>query len=274
MGGTSKSTQNSNLQTEVFPNVFGNTGYDQSGKYANLAYKYATNGTPDSWMQRSINTEDQLNKLTSQKSPYYDSIVSILNQQSAPSQYMGKLENTINQGTAYDQTLQNAILHPSYSPTSAAQQGILNSLMDVTAARGSVRGLGAPTQTALAQAVAPELVQAQNNYIQQLQGAQGLALQKQGMGISGYENLLGSDLAKRAATLGGYQGLLSSDQARQQQAMQGLESIIQSSLQRVGLGQQENQNATQALLELAGLSMPQIVSGTQLTGTSKGWKIL
>ena len=97
----------------------------------------------------------------------------------------------IGSGTPYDKALQDAILNPSYSPTSASDQAVLNSLMDVTAGRGSVRGLGAPTQSSLAQAVAPQLVQNRQNQIQDLLGGQAQALQGKGIDLQALLQLIG-----------------------------------------------------------------------------------
>ncbi len=105
--------------------------------------------------------------------------------------FADQLAGMVGAGTAYDTALQNAILNPSYAPTSAADQSILNSLMDVTAGRGAVRGLGTPTQTSLAQAVAPQLVQNRQMQIQDLLGGQGLALQGKTIDMGALSELIG-----------------------------------------------------------------------------------
>jgi hypothetical protein len=45
-----------------------------------------------------------------------------------------------------------------YGAESGSEQNLLNSIMDQTAGRGAVRGLGAPTQGSLATSIAPTLV--------------------------------------------------------------------------------------------------------------------
>lgn len=64
-----------------------------------------------------------------------------------------------------------------YGAESGAEQNLINSLMDQTAGRGSVRGLGAPTQSGLAQAIAPTLVD--------------LSQKKRGQDIGGLLELIG-----------------------------------------------------------------------------------
>lgn len=55
--------------------------------------------------------------------------------------------------------LQSIISGPGdYAAQTGSEQALINSLMDQTAGRGSVRGLGAPTQSGLATAIAPTLV--------------------------------------------------------------------------------------------------------------------
>lgn len=107
------------------------------------------------------------------------------------SQFGNQLSGMVGTGTTYDKALQEAILNPSYAPTSAADTSILNSLMDVTAGRGSVRGLGAPTQASLAQAVAPQLVQNRQNQIQNLLGGQGQAIQGKAIDMGALSELIG-----------------------------------------------------------------------------------
>lgn len=55
--------------------------------------------------------------------------------------------------------LQDLISSPGdYAATTGSEQALIESIMDQTAGRGAVRGLGPPTQTALGQAIAPTLV--------------------------------------------------------------------------------------------------------------------
>lgn len=105
--------------------------------------------------------------------------------------FADQLSGMVGAGTAYDTALQSAILNPSYAPTSAADQSILNSLMDVTAGRGAVRGLGAPTSTSLAQAVAPQLVQNRQSQIQNLLSGQGQAFQGKALDMNALSELIG-----------------------------------------------------------------------------------
>jgi hypothetical protein len=54
----------------------------------------------------------------------------------------------------------------------ATNQAILNSLMDLTSGRNAARGLGAPTQSALMQSIAPELGQMRQDSMANLMGAE------------------------------------------------------------------------------------------------------
>lgn len=71
----------------------------------------------------------------------------------------------------FSQPLQNAILNPSYGVDTQSEQDLLNSIMDLTAGRGAVSGLGAPTQAALASSIAPTLVDLRQRDIENLMGA-------------------------------------------------------------------------------------------------------
>lgn len=73
-----------------------------------------------------------------------------------------------------------------YGVESGAEQNLLNSIMDQTAGRGSVRGLGPPTQSGLATAIAPTLVD--------------LSQKKRGQDISGLLELIGLSMPQ---TVGG-----------------------------------------------------------------------
>jgi hypothetical protein len=112
----------------------------------------------------------------------------------------------------FSKSLEETLLNPQFGARTSSEQALLNSLMDTTAARGAVSGLGAPTQSALASAIAPTMV-----------------------------------------------GMRNQD--------------ISSMLQGRGQDTQAYQSQLQALLELTGLAMPQTVSGSSTTGSSKqkGW---
>jgi len=98
---------------------------------------------------------------------------------------------TTTQHSPYDQPLSNALLNPSYEPTSAAQQNMLNSLMDLTAGRGAVRGLGSPTQSSLAQSIAPTLEQMNQNQISGLTAARGQDITQQANIMQMLQQLIG-----------------------------------------------------------------------------------
>lgn len=100
-------------------------------------------------------------------------------------------QGMIGQGSSYDKPLQEALTNPSFMPTTQADTNLLNSLMDLTAGRGAVRGLGAPTQSSLAQAIAPELINLQQGQVQGLEAARGQDIQSQGQQLQALLNLIG-----------------------------------------------------------------------------------
>ena len=124
------------------------------------------------------------------------------NDYSKSTQLAGMAEKGLNANTpftsAFDKPLEEALLNPSFMPTSQADQNMLNSLMDLTAGRGAVRGLGAPTQSSLAQTIAPELLQMQQGQVQGLTnaraqdiGLRGQDIQQQQGSMQALLNLIG-----------------------------------------------------------------------------------
>ncbi len=110
----------------------------------------------------------------------------------------GKLENILGRpafDSPFSQPLEQALLQPTFGPETASEQALLGSIMDVTAGRGAVRGLGAPTQASLAQSVAPQLIGMRQQGIENLLGAQGqditAGLGERGQTIGGLTELAG-----------------------------------------------------------------------------------
>lgn len=77
-----------------------------------------------------------------------------------------------------------SFMDQGFGPQNANEQNLLNSLMDVTAGRGAVRGLGAPTQSSLAASIAPTLVDMRQQGISNQLGARG-------QDIAGLSELIG-----------------------------------------------------------------------------------
>lgn len=69
-----------------------------------------------------------------------------------------QLEGMIGGQNPFGTPLEQALMNPQYGPSNAAEISMINSLMDITAGRTSTRGLGAPTETGYASAIAPTLV--------------------------------------------------------------------------------------------------------------------
>lgn len=71
-------------------------------------------------------------------------------------------------GGYFTTNLMDALNNYSNGQTSpgltTSEQGVINNLMDQTSARGAVSGFGAPTQSALATAIAPTMVGYEENY--------------------------------------------------------------------------------------------------------------
>jgi hypothetical protein len=78
-----------------------------------------------------------------------------------------------------------------FGPQTQAQQDLLNSLMDVTGGRTAARGLGAPTQTALAQTVAPTLLELREKEQGRLVQEQQLQQQQQALQLQSLLELAG-----------------------------------------------------------------------------------
>lgn len=81
-------------------------------------------------------------------------------------------ESMIGQQNPFATPLEQALLNPSFTPNTGAEQALISGLMDQTAGRTATRGLGAPTESAYAAAIAPTLVDLRNTQIANLLGAQ------------------------------------------------------------------------------------------------------
>lgn len=110
-----------------------------------------------------------------------------------PGRIGGQLESLLGEGVrgAFGQPLEQALLQPEFGPTTASETAVLESLMDLTAGRGAVRGLGAPTQAGLAQTIAPTLVGMRQQGIQNLMGARAQDVGVRGQDIMGLLELAG-----------------------------------------------------------------------------------
>ena len=127
--------------------------------------------------------------------------------------------------SAYEQPLQESILQPKFGADTASEKALLGSIMDATAGRGSVRGLGAPTQTALAQSIAPALINLRQQDIGNLQSA-----------LSGD---IGSQISQRGQDIGQILGVRGQD-------IGGLSELIGLSMPQIVAGQKSKQFGAQA----------------------------
>ncbi len=75
--------------------------------------------------------------------------------------------------------------------------------MDITAGRGAVRGLGAPTQAGLAQTIAPTLAGMRQQRVENLMGARGQDIGVRGQDIMGLLELAGLTMPQ---VVGGQRG--------------------------------------------------------------------
>jgi hypothetical protein len=90
-----------------------------------------------------------------------------------------------------------------FGPSTQAEQDLLNSLMDITGGRTATRGLGAPTQTALAQTIAPTLVGFRQKEQDRLVQEQQIQQQQQAMQLQSLLELAGLSMPQ---LIGGTEG--------------------------------------------------------------------
>ena len=100
-------------------------------------------------------------------------------------------EGMIGQKSAFATPLESMLLNPQYGASNPNGSALINSLLDATAGRTATRGLGAPTQGAMASAIAPTLVDLRNQEIQNLLGAQGAETQRYGMDMQSLLEMIG-----------------------------------------------------------------------------------
>ena len=81
--------------------------------------------------------------------------------------------------------LRSELTSPNFAPQTSSEQSILSSIMDLTGGRSAARGLGAPTQGALAQSIAPTLVNQRNARVSNLAQALGLEQGFRGQTLGG-----------------------------------------------------------------------------------------
>lgn len=158
----------------------------------------------------------------------------------------GDIYNTRNVDMSpFSKSLEDAILNPQFGARNDSEQALLNSIMDVTAGRGAVSGLGAPTQSALATSIAPTMVDLNQKYVQNLLGAR-----------EGDIALRGQDIGLRGQDMERNMGIRGQD--------------IQINAQQI----QQWMAALQSLAELAGLAMPQEIVTSETTGDSGSQSIV
>jgi hypothetical protein len=137
----------------------------------------------------------------------------------------------------FTKSLMDAITNPTYGVNNPNDTAMIDSLMDVTAGRGAVSGLGAPTQSSLMTSIAPTLADIRNREMGYLStGREGdIAMRGQDVGMRGQDigrntELRGQDIGINAQNL------------------------------------QQWQTGLQALMEMIGLAMPQTVMTSNTQG--------
>ena len=91
-------------------------------------------------------------------------------------------------------TLMEELQNPTFAPQTSSELSILESIMDLTGGRSANRGLGMPTQGALAQSIAPTLANQRNQRVSNLAQALGLGRDFRGQTLGGLSGLLESSL--------------------------------------------------------------------------------
>jgi len=148
-------------------------------------------------------------------------------QQRYQSPFRGALEARLlgQQGTPYDQSLQNALLNPQFGGLSGAEQGLVNQAYSGRQAQFNNLGIGSSpaAQAAVAAAGAPTLAALRQNRIGNLMGAQGQAFGQQQQGT---QNLFAGNQAYNAANAQFIQNLLSAQGLAQSGRGQTLNSYL------------------------------------------------
>lgn len=90
----------------------------------------------------------------------------------------GQLEGILGQGPSdIFGTLQQELLQPSFAPSTASEESLISSIMDLAGGRSAGRGLGPASAGGIGQAIAPTLTSLRNqrvsNLMQGLQAEQG-----------------------------------------------------------------------------------------------------
>lgn len=185
-------------------------------------------------------------------------------------QAIGALQQAAGGSPSFLGQLQQELSQPSFGPQSAAEQGLLSSILEQTQGQTAARGLGPATQGALGQAIAPTLAGLRQQRVSNL--GQALGLEQAGIGqrlgalgqVAGLQQAgVGLQQAGIGQRIGAASQLGQLQQAGIGQRTGGLAQLL--GLQQAGVGQRLG-----GLLELGGLSMPQIIAGQQQTSRQPG----
>lgn len=113
---------------------------------------------------------------------------------STPSEAFGYgAYDTLNEnmmGTDIGQAYQSELLAPQYGGQTDSEKAYLNQIMDVTANRSALRGIGAPTQSALSYDIAPHMLTMRQNRLNDLMGGVGMEQQNRQMRSGGMLQLM------------------------------------------------------------------------------------
>lgn len=116
-----------------------------------------------------------------------------------PARLSKMMESLIGGGNPYASTLSGAINNPSYGPTNANEENLLNSLMSLTQGQSALRGLGPSTQEGMASAIAPTLVNLKEQNIQDILGAYGASTSNTGMNLQALNELIGLSMPQNVS---------------------------------------------------------------------------
>lgn len=92
--------------------------------------------------------------------------------------------------TIFGPALEQSVLSPQYGPTTASEEAFLNSISSLTQGASALRGLGPATQGALAQNLAPALMQLRQQQIGNIGQAIGLEQAQRAQTLQGLLSLI------------------------------------------------------------------------------------
>lgn len=101
------------------------------------------------------------------------------------------LESLIGAPTSGMRGLEESIMRPQFGPTTASEGALLESLSSMTNANAALRGLGPATPSALAQSLAPALVDMRQRDVENQSNLAGRQMEGRGLDMNTILSLIG-----------------------------------------------------------------------------------